>query len=360
MIQYFDKILLFTILFCFNTIEAQYLGRKEYKQFSNYDFKTKIALESESVDIGKDKMINPVRVMLLNNYLVILDKDAQKYLHVIDIHKNKYLGQYIDIGSGVNEISSARVFRKSGKDSFVISDSYNKKFFYFKIEDLLKTSIPNKIGQLDKKNLTSFLNYDEKNEKLFYTGFFKEDYRLFVKDLKSGKIEKYGELLSPEEGKLNSIEVRNHLSATKVAKHKSHIAFVYEGSPLIEVFNTKKKKLISALVPHNHLPEYFAQEGEGIIDIGYTQNSIFEFLNVELTDKYIYAVYRGQEFSNSAPKNSVVYVFDYHLDPVKMFFLDNEVSSIFIHNDETMYALKTSILIPGVKGELLKYDLTKR
>ncbi|MFD2562115.1 BF3164 family lipoprotein [Aquimarina rubra] len=351
----------FSILLClfFINVQSQSLGREKYKELTNNDFVEQIDLVSKPFEIGSGKLISPLRIIPVNNYLVIHDLESKKHLHVIDIAQKKYMGSYIDIGSGSNEMSNISVLEESGKDSFIIWDGYNKKYLYSKIEYLLNSATNFVSGTLDEKGYFYFLNYYEEVNKLWYAGHFNEGYRLYQKDIKSGKVKKYGKLLSAAKGKLNTIEVKNHLSAAKIEKGNNHIVFAYETVPLLEVFDQNTKEFISVFIPHSEPPIYYAVQEQQKVEIGSTNGSLYEFLDVKLTDKYIYAVYRGEEFTNTDPIKSVVYVFDYNLKPIKLYYLDKEVTSIAVYNDEIMYGLNIAPLIPGQKGKLLKYDLRK-
>ncbi len=349
------KVLVIIFLYNSSVAQTQYLGR-ECKKLTNDNFKESIDLVSKPLAIAEGKLIAPVKTILLDKYLIISDLDTQKNTHIIDIEEEKYLGQFIDIGSGPNQISRLGALSKIDDTSFLVSDPYEKKYIGFKVDKLLNSSVPYTRGTYEEDGHLNFLDYDIKNNKLFYSGLLTQEYRLFEKDINSGAITGHEQLLSSPSG-TNTIEVKNFLSIAKVARFNSHFAFAYEGVPLVEIFDYKNQKLTSVLIPHSKQPKYFTSVEEGETLLGITRESIYEFLDIRITDKYVYALYRGQEFSNEEPKKSVLYVLDYKLTPIKKYNLDAEIVSIAIHNDTTMYAIQTSPFIRSAGGSIRVYDL---
>ncbi|MBQ4802389.1 hypothetical protein J8L88_05925 [Aquimarina sp. MMG015] len=355
------RVYLLLVLCCYGGIVySQYLG-KEYKKITNESFVDKVDLVSEKLDIGSDKLVAPLRLTLLDNHLVIHDTETQKHLHLIDIENNKYVDQYIGIGNGPNELSDVGTFEKNGNTAFIVWDQNDKKYLYYELQDLINLSNDTISKKLDEDEYIYFLNYDKNNQKLWYAGqFSKKDHRIYEKDMVSGTVKGYGTLLNPPKGKLNSIAIRNFISTAKMEKNDRHIVIAYETVPLLEVFNTETKEFASVLVPHSKLPIYYAdKEEDNKMLIGYTNRSLYEFLDIKLTDTYIYAVYRGKEFGNTDPKKSVIYVFDYQLNPIRSYRLDQEVTSIAVYDDKIIYGLHLSPFIPWQKGKLIKYDIKK-
>ncbi|WP_103864855.1 hypothetical protein [Aquimarina sp. I32.4] len=280
-------VILVNILSCGVSIQAQYLGRTVYKQLTNNDFKEVISLQSDTLDVISGKLIRPVKIKLLGNYLLVADISAQKNIHIIDVKENTYLGGFIDIGSGPDEISSQWGLSKSSDTTFILSDTYYKKFLGFNINELLATGKFFIRGKINKDEIPYFFDYNDDKNSLLYAGHSTKEFRLHEKDLGSGVISGYGGILHTPDGKSNVIEVRNFLSVANVSSNKTHVAFAYIFAPMVEVFDYQKKEMKTILLPDNKEPTYHVREEEGGLSVGSARDTTFEFDDIAMSDNYI-------------------------------------------------------------------------
>ncbi|WP_024771535.1 BF3164 family lipoprotein [Aquimarina macrocephali] len=326
------------------TIQAQYMGRATYKQLTNDDFKEVVSLQSDTLDVISGKLIRPVKMNLLGHYLVISDISAQKNIHIVDIKENKYLGGFIDIGSGPDELSSQWGLSKSSDSTFIVSDTYYKKFLGFNINELLTTGKSFIRGEIDKEDIPYFFDYNEDKNSLLYAGHLTNEFRLHEKDLDSGTISGYGELLKDPTGKSDEIKVRNFLSVANISSNRSYFAFAYIFAPMVEVFDYQKKETKTVLLPDNKEPTYYAREEEEVLSVGAGRDATLEFDDITMSENYIYALYTRRKMKNLNSGKSRVYVFDYKLNPIKIYNLDRYIQFFDVDNDNVIYGLHTERL----------------
>ncbi len=297
---------------------------------------------------------------LLGHYLLISDTSAQKNIHIVDIKENTYLGGFIDIGSDPDELSSQWGLSKNSDTTFIISDTYYKKFLGFNVNELLTTGKSFIRGEIDKEDIPYFFDYNEDKNSLLYAGHLTDEFRLHEKDLDSGTINGYGEILKDPTGKSDAIKARNFLSVANVSSNRSYFAFAYIFVPMVEVFDYQKKETKTVLLPDNKEPTYYVRQEDGVLSVGAGRGATFEFDDITMSDKYIYALYTRRKISDGHPGKSRIYVFDYELNPLKIYNLDHYIQFFDVDNDEVIYGLHTKRLgIESAEQTVLIYNLKR-
>ncbi len=350
-------VLIYSIISCTGS-KSDYLGRKDYKMIEDSDFK-EVSLTSKPLSFLKDQLIKPSGILLVGDFLIVKERRSDQVLHVINLKKEEYTGIFVNKGEGAREIKSAWAMSKIDETSFIISDVRQRKYLCYTIDDLVNSSTPFKEGRLEQRGFTNTIFYNKNLGKLFYTGQFSEDFLMLEKDLKSGNVTGYGTLLDDASYASNSIVVKNHLSHATSSSNfdNTFFVFAYRNAPIIENFDYKTNKLKTIVLPNSNEPIYKAIKNDsGIIStVAVLDETIFHFNDVFMTDKYIYALYKGNTFKNwNKRHNSVVYVFDLELNPIKKYNLDIEILSFEIKDDAILYGLdiKTDIYPSIVQFDL--------
>ncbi|WP_255412562.1 BF3164 family lipoprotein [Aquimarina aquimarini] len=77
-----------------------------------------------------------------------------------------------------------------------------------------------------------------------------------------------------------------------------------------------------------------------------------------MSDNYIYALYTRRKISNDHPDNSKVYVFDYDLNPIRIYNLDRYIQFLDVDKDTMIYGLHTEQLgWESAKQKVFIYNL---
>ena len=109
----------------------------------------------------------------------------------------------------------------------------------------------------------------------------------------------------------------------------------------IEIFDVNSHKSITVSGPENYKLEFEPMKSDDGQDlIQRNERSRLAFTNVVGTDKFIYALYSGENRSNpNSIYGKIVYVYDWDGKPIKKINLDRYVSSLAVSNDDkTLYA----------------------
>lgn len=335
--------------------DNSFLGRADFKKLEDSDF-TEISYvkSSQLSGIKNDQLIKPNGIYIIGDFLIISETRDEKVLKVYDLKKDSYLGGFITKGMGVNEVSFPWFVSKIDDTSFVLGDGDKREFSFYKTSDLLKELPAYKKIKIDSVLLNSFI-YDKQNDVCFYTGFTTENKLFYELDEKSNEIVGYETLLDTWKKK-NLIEVKQHLSVNyiKYNSERKTFAFAYCYAPMIETFDYNTKKLKTLILPTDEKPKYKIGKDNGKTFVAEFSKTQYHFNDLVMTDDYIYGLYDGKTGETRKDKvNSMIYVIDYELNPVKKIILDTELYSFDI-KDNFIYGLdKKTEKFPRI----LKYKL---
>ena len=329
---------------------SNYMGKNITKNLENNTLEFE-NLNSEVLSINLDSIVLPLNEVLLKDYLIIADVQADKTIHILDIKKQEYLGSFIQKGEGGGEISTPWSITDIGNNSILIYDATLRKSVSFSIDSLLKGKYNYQETVIEESAFFGLGSVHLSNNTFFYTMETSGRNRVYTK---TGieKVKGYGTLLKLEKDYGGAIAAQ--LSTSIMKKKGENMVFAYQHVPLIEFFNIKKNKWTSILGPEVFDPIYSADLMEdGVYAFTITRKTLAGYSSVCITEKNVYALFSGEVivdgFYNCGNK---VYVFDLDGNIQKKYLLDEKVTSISVKNDSIMYAMKVEI-----KPELLSYKL---
>lgn len=240
--------------------------------------------------------------------------------------------------------------------SFIVTDFTQRKYLLYTIDSLITSSKPFIEDQLDQKGVVYGAYYNPDLNKLFYQGYLAGNHRLYEKDVKSDEVIGYATLLdAPMEP--NTIEVKNHLSHAESSSNADNtlFAFAYRFAPMLETYNYKTNTLKTIVIPNKKVPIYTTSQGDnGVVRVGVRENTTNKFSDIFISEKYIYALYRGKGVFEEKAKKSIMYVFDLELNPLKKISLDVELSNFEVKNDAILYGLD---ITTDIYPRIVKYEL---
>ena len=130
--------------------------------------------------------------------------------------------------------------------------------------------------------------------------------------------------------------------------------FAYKLSPRIEVFNIHDNTWITLVSPRDFKINYSATANEdGHKSFRHTKETLASYLDIVVTDKYIYTLFCEQKYIKKTMSNTNnIYVFDFDGNPVKKYVTDKPISFLEVKNDSIIYGLTYDIFPDIVKFEI--------
>lgn len=324
-------------------------SNKEIKFYSINDFENIDSLYSQKMNNISDSLVTPVEIEVVGNYLVLLDRKSKRPLHLINHREEKYLGAYGIKGQGPGELAIPWKI-SDYKDSLLVYDAAGKKILGFNIDSLMKGRKPFFEKKVNEKGICSAIQFIDDN--LYYTDEIESEKRLLKLNMVNNKISGYGSLLNNHQ----NIEGYNwgQVCRGTMDYKKNTFAITYLLAPFFEIYNKDDNTWTSIMAIDNFPPIFIEEKMGKYKKFVTTKNTKLGFLDVSMSDNYIYFLYSGQkmEHNNKADEGSIVLVFDYKGNPKKYYNLNEPISELQILNDTIIYGLKNDIRV-----ELLKFKL---
>ena len=341
-------IILILIIFCSCTKTDKSYSTKNISSYPEKSFKIKKQLNSETINNIPDSILLPFKMELINNHLLLMDSKGNKFVHLIDIVEEKYLGSFIDKGQGPGEVQVPWNISKIDDNSFLIYDVAGKKILGFNIDSLLLKEERKAIFEkkINEKDICSSVQMVKGN--VYYTQDLKANYRLYKLDTLSNKEHGYGKLIN----NFNNIKDFNFGQACRAVTNNNKGIFVtaYQLAPFFEIYNSQTNSWKSILSIDEFSPIYREMESEGNMLFGVTKDTKLGFIDISMSEKYIYLLYSGEiMLDRKSDEANKVLVFDYEGNPVAIYKLNNYISAFKVHEDSIIYGLKNNIKVELVK-----------
>lgn len=318
----------------------------------------KYSVKSSIVEIDSSLFGNPSRLMLSDSLFFISDEVDGFYFAVFDIKNKKFLKRFGKKGNGPNEIITPfNTFMYNG--NFAFKTLNTEIIATFNINEILTKSEPavNIIAELreEKKNLIHTNVIPLKNDNQFLsTGFFSNG-KYAVIDIKNGTDSIFGTYSIPNVN-MNQFNM-GHIFQTSIIHHPSqkkvvNIGRVYDQIEII-TYNDKGDYDIISNNP-SFQPE-INYEGNPRL----SRSSRFAFLDISVTERYIYILYSGKTFIEHREGvffSNKVHVYDWDLNKKYEYELNHDIPSLIVSpNDKDLY----SFVISSDNSELAlaKWDL---
>lgn len=305
--------------------------------YTDEDFKIEENLSSEVIQSISDSLIQPGRISIVDEYLLISDFKAGKPLHILNLKNQNHLGSYGVKGQGPGEVATPWSFSELTSKKFTLVDIVQKKILEYDIDTLLRFNRPVYEQKLNQNGFTQFAKVY--GDTIFFDDGYKLNYRLYKSkfyDVKNtSSINGYGEIPIIVDAEISDI-VKRDMTMAHMKSKNGFFVFVYMYCPRIEIFDYGKKQWKTIISPKNFVPEFNKSVQKGFT---VTKKTVYAYPDIALTDKYIYALYSEKRIMDHVyPKSNSIYVFDFEGNPIKKYNLDKDISFFSVKNDSTIYA----------------------
>jgi len=290
----------------------------------------------------------PGGIVLVDSLLIISDTYAGMHFSLVDIKNKKMLKRFGSKGKGPNEFmlkNYMHIIQKNGTFQFFALNE--KKQFIYSITDLVEVEnpVPKEIIDLsvekDQGSYSTVVPYG--NNKFIGNGWFY-----------SGKY-----AITEAGGKLDTIIGSYHIDQSLTDVNNYVLGDLFQGGitlnptgdklayfsiscDLIEVVDLKSDKVFEKRQFHTYVPMFEFRNNR----LTLKRNNPFGFSVFCATTKYLYALYSGKDLSKGRQflsGSSLLYVFDWNLNPIKAYRLDKETWNIAAsEDDKTLYTIVES------------------
>ncbi len=300
-------------------------------------------LSSVKIDSISEHLKSPTHVYLLDDYLIIFENKSDKILHLFNLKNKKYQGAYIDKGQGPGEVAFPWSLSKEGNKEFILYDAQLRKILGYQIDSLINNDSFFLEQKFNQSGATNFVTTFD--DTYFFTdesNFNNSIYSIGI-NTESSQINGYGKppvLVSASD----SDAIKATAASTFMAAKNGTFVLAYRLSPRIEIFNYKNNEWKTIISPENFEIDYTVASEEGETFFAVNKNTRLAYLDVVLTDKYIYALYGKNKLLESMyGKGRTIYVYDYDGNPIKKLVLDKDIVFFDVKNDESIYALSVDL-----------------
>lgn len=310
--------------------------KKHYPRYA--DFPETIHRQAKVISMDTALFRYPFRIKVKDSIALILDlHHPDYYFHAFTYPAWKPIVSFGRRGEGPEEMLSAETFRFVSPDSIWALDANKMQLTRWQLSLATGTAIREEAVDLDKE-LVRALDFQ-----LTGSGFLIPDY---LGEHRFGETDLAGHLVRSR-GYIPTEQRKNEVSRPALAQawrsfidldtEKQLLVMASQLGEVLEIYRLDGDSSRVVYGPHGE-PEFQVSEGYGI------PTGIMGFSDVQITDRYIYAVFHGRSFRqiNASYDRGIkpedggrfIYVFDLDGRPVRQYTLDRAIYGIDVHEAE--------------------------
>jgi len=319
-------------------------------------FEDSISLRGDKMNLNIDTLARPIHSILIDSFLIIMDKKLSNYnFHIINIKQKKYISSSCKKGKGPKEIAIplGLYINPNFPRSFSTYARSKNKYFTFNIDSILNKKeeyYPRIVKTFSKSYLTPV---QLQNKHFISTGPFKKGrYRISDSSL-TNHVYKYSYPYDPNKKNISgTTKNMAYQGKFQLQPNGSHFAFATAYCGVIEFFKLDNNTVKKTEEHHFYNPDYLANETSAPL----TRKNKMGFIDYSATNDFFYVLYSGRtllEHKNKAFYGKDVLVFNWKGKSIRHYKLDKAVSFINVSdNNKTLYAYAA---LP--KPAIFKYKL---
>lgn len=318
-----------------------------------------IPLVGSELPIPSDSLGLPMTMDIVDNFLVITDRDSKSLFKVIDLKKERVLGSFGAIGRGPGEYNQFAQISKipSEEKLFGVFDKGDFKYSIFPLDSVLKN--PNYSFQ---KEYGSFNSNHQRiamvTPNLFIgIGLFENRYVLsdsggqIIKGMYDYPfVENFKDISHYDLG----MAYQGHL---KIKPNGKRFIMATSSSPTIEFFHIFSDSISKIKEIHSGYPSFVADSNPTSISVTFKGDNVEGFRHVSVTDDYAYLLYSGRTREAdglSAYRGNIVLVYNWDGEQVRAYLLDKDADLIGVDpSNQYLYTISNE-MEPKIYYYLLK------
>ncbi|RZS97087.1 BF3164 family lipoprotein [Cecembia calidifontis] len=302
-----------------------------------------------------NELINPQKIFLKGDYIIVFERNGipedKAPIHLIDLIEFKYKTSCGKIGFGPGELPDAHNFDFGFNDStFWVYSALDKKineFSLFFYNDLALNQI--KQSEQFYKVYSALFSEEEK-----FIGLQVDSPHRFIEfDILNGQEEGFGKLKNFTDLKIEDSFLLSQLNMGWFgsSQNKSIFAVAYNFFPVVEIFHKETQEFYYFIKDESFKPKFKIQGNTGNDFIFWDLNSPYQFRDIWITDKHIFALFGGYS-ENQIQKQSTVAKQVYKLslkgELIEIYNLDRSINNFAVNNSEDLIIGLTTDENPGI------------
>ncbi len=318
--------------------------------------------EIHSISNGKRLDISEVinrssDMILINDKLVISDKNDEYYFKVFNINNETFNGSLGKIGEGPCEIGFPTFLQTIPSNDHDIGLVLKSSFGYQEMSlELNSSSEEAECKNGIEKIAFNFMNYVKVNDSLFIgTGIFQKKYASFKigdKNYTELAID-YPYLSAGMKTVPNSIPMSQQ-GKFRVRPNGNNILFTHSSNPFFDILLVEKNSISLKYRMEGEAPDFIGSDSPTSMSAVMTDENIKGFIGSSVTNDFIYLLFSGKtRIQGNGDYANEIWVYDWEGNQIKKFLLDQEVNQIEISpNDDFLINYHDD-----GKPNLTRYDL---
>ncbi|NGP88722.1 BF3164 family lipoprotein [Fodinibius halophilus] len=298
------------------------------QDFSEIDITT-----SEVWEQGEDPLYNPAKILSVGDYVVIVDKVADKKVRIYDPESKQLVKAFGKQGKGPNEyLSIWNLFAvKDGSQQFCIYDIQLRRVTCYDLDAVANSSSysPSYTQMLsaDAGLPLRITGWPQKRE-FITTGIFKKGHRFITIDSTGSVAAKSDEFEYEESDTPLSVIQHAYTVLPTTNGDGTKVAFAYFYTNKLDIYSVSGKKNATVRPSGDFFPPLFSvcqtSQGTSMAQDGDTR---LAYIDVSTTADHIYALYSGRKRSHKRTDSSdTIHVFDWNGNRDTKIHLDREVT----------------------------------
>jgi hypothetical protein len=328
------------------------IGCKNTNNNLSYDsFPVNISLTGKSIETDSVMLRYPFRIKHQDSLAIVMDLHHPDYFyHSFTYPQFRYLSSFGKRGQAPEENLSVENFRLAGGKMWGL-DANKHLITNLSLQRVHEKTSTKEIS-LDKEIIRA-LDFALYDDSCFIIPDYSGKHRFHIIDMNGDIKSSRGEIPSVEHKNKDIALAQAWRSFIDYNPDNGILAMVTQLGEVLEIFNLKDGTHIVKFGPHGE-PEYNETEGMAI------PSGIMGFSDIQVTDKYIYAVFHGRSFKEIAQQQQpaidggqYIYVFSVKGEPLVRYTLDRFIYGIDV-NEKTneLYAVDVNSNLPIVKFKL--------
>lgn len=285
------------------------------------DFPAPVVLNGDSLAFD-EIMMKPVRVAVVDSFLLLKNSDVERFFHVYNIKTKKKVGERISFGIGPKEMLDPMWFIMS-EDTLGILDKNKRIMDIYPDHRLLISDTVSPIHRVSFKELLVNPVYLPEVGIISST-FQSDEHKFALFDFEGNRHSYFGDY--PDAYKNSTVYEKGiaFMGDIAVKPDGSRWAMSHKAMDMIEIYDSKLNLINRIQGPDGIFPKVKEGNGhvrrEGVSREGY-------FFPV-VTDEYIYVLYDGRVYDLENPTRYLrdkLLVFDWNGKPVKYYQLSEGI-----------------------------------
>ena len=314
-------------------------SQKSVEEQSDLGFEKSISLNNGERLSLSDEINRSSDMIIINDKMVIADKDDEYYFKVFNILEEKFEGDLGKIGEGPCEIGFPTYLQAVPNNYDDIGLVLKSNFGYqeMSLVSFDKSEESNCNNGIEKIAF-DFMNYVKVADSLFIgTGIFQKKYASF----KIGE-QSYEELainypyLSAEMKSVPNSIPMSQQGKFRIKPGGKSILFTHSSNPFFDILEIENNNITLKFRMEGEAPDFKGSDSPSGMSAVMTDENIYGFISSSTTDDFIYLLYSGKtRVQGNENYADEIWVYDWDGNPIKKFLLDQEVNQIAVSpNDE--------------------------